>query len=333
MLRFRKIVHLVLLPILLFVISCENSSSSQENISSDSYNMALIEALDDEIMLVQQDKANLVEGDVLFSLSWGNLKGRPGMFDGDIESGHAMAIAFSDSFSVKPYFHQGGLNMGDVILLGPEGAITLKTLNGKNGGYVYLTAPGKPGKGHSGIFEPVSVPFSADYDYVFNVSGSDDFTAMDITLKSPSAKLAISNLEDGQSVALDQDLNIEWTGASAGSEVIIALLPFPGMEKVKMDHSGHPGKGPKGKKHPAPGVDPDFIRLNFDNHPAIISKIESNEGSLVIDQQSLSALVDSTNAGSLMLHISAIETSNESRNDISISKIIRMNDRIVLNLE
>lgn len=336
MFSVRKVVAFLLALNFVIFISCENSSDSTETASTDAYNMALIQSLDDEIQIIQTKNIAVKESDALFSLDWGNVKGHPRIPMEDIETGHAMAVAFSESFSEKPFLHTGGLDMGDVALQTADGAVNLNVLNGRNDGFVYMTAPPHPARGRHSIpdFEPVSVNFTADYDYTFNVSGSDEFTAMDVTLKTPSAKLNITNLTDGQVIGIDRDLNIEWNGASESSPVIVAVLPFRGPREPKEGGRQHgPGGQGHGQRPPRPDMNPDFIRLNMNNHPAIIKTSETNEGSLTIGQQEITALIDSTNAKSLMLHVSAVDATTETINELTVAKVIRMNDRIVLDIE
>ena len=146
-------------------------------------------------------------------------------------------------------------------------------------------------------------------------------------LQSPAAKLNIINLADGQAIDSTQDLQVNWDGASANSSIIVALLPFHNpdiMDGSISDHRrGHEkGREAHGDRHGGPVQDPDFI-----------GNATSNTGTFTVSQQDIAGLVSSTNAQSLMLTVSALDESSETIDNLAINKIIRMNDRVVLNLQ
>ena len=163
-----KKVSLILWLLILFnLIACQNGTDSSNVQSTESYNMALIQSLDDEIQIIQNEKIKLAldTGDALFSLNWGNIKGRPDSTGVFTETGHAMAIAYSDSISEKPYFHMGGLDIGDITLTTPDGSLDLNTIGGQRGGYVYISAPEGPFHGRRGKieFEPMVVTLCCNH--------------------------------------------------------------------------------------------------------------------------------------------------------------------------
>ncbi|KAA3614207.1 MAG: hypothetical protein D8M58_18615 [Calditrichaeota bacterium] len=305
----------------LLFFACENSAEPKEEEKSD-FNSALIQSFDDEIKLVQNGSKDL-EGDAMFSLSWGKLKAP--FLDLEFEMGNAMAVAFDEKETKRGYFHFGGLDMGDVLLEMPSDTLHLNGINGRGGSYIYISAPKIEGRGRHGFdsFNFSMVPFDANSDYIFKTSGSDDIEAMTVSFKTPQALLSISNLEEGQAINPSEDLVIDWQGAAAESKILIALLPF---------HNPN-GRGKDRLKLRDLKDNPDFVRLDFENHPVIIEMMDDNNGTFTIPAEKLSELVESVDAKSLLLHIAAIDFTSEEINSKLINKLIRMNDKTVLVIE
>ncbi len=325
-----KILGFGLIALIAFVmLGCEQASAPVNNEEQD-YNAELMQAFDDEIEIVYGDSLAQLAGDAMFSLSWGKIK--TPIRNLDFEIGHAMAVAF-DGSAEKGFFRFGGLNMGDLTLEVPGDTISLNGINGHGGSYVYLSTPKTNGRGRHGFdsFNFSFIPFIPNTDYVFHASGSDEFDAIDVGLKTPASLISISNLASGDSIATDQDLVINWEGASEASHILIALLPFN-------NPFGRPDKFKRGQFRGRRGAlsfdeRKDFIRLKFKDHPAILTKLDSNTGSYTIAADDIAELVKSIDAKSLVLHVAAIEFENEEINSKVINKLIRMNDRVILGIK
>lgn len=310
------------------IFACEQSAEPKIETPLD-YNSALIRSFDDEIQLIYDNRSDLNKGDVMFSLSWGRINAP--VWDLALEIGHAMAVAFDGQESKRGYFYFGGLDMGAVTLEMPSDTVELNGINGHGGSYVYLSTPKLEGRGRHGFdnFNFSMVPFEASSPYIFKATGSDEFEAITVGLTTPETLISLSSLTDGQKIAPDEDLVIEWQGASAESHILIALLPFH-------NPNGRPGNiGPRDRKKVRYdyGKNIEFIRLDFQNHPVIVKKLDSNNGAYTITAEELKELVESIDAKSLMLHLSAIELSSEEIDSKLVNKMIRMTDRVILEIE
>jgi len=333
-----KIILALFITLSLVLVSCEKGLESNDSFASsgnDTEN-AIVQSVDDEIGLLNKSLFD-DSSDVTVALSWGEIKRNKD--DEPQLMGHALAIAH-DANAEKTFFRPGGLDMGDVTLSTPTQEITLNAISPKQArGTVYISAPKRFKRSHFGLEPELDIiDFVSNGTYTFTTTGSDDIEAMNLSIVAPAALPKITNLADGAEIGGENDLVIEWSGASANSQIILVIVPFKERPAMNGKHNGKGkgghGKGGKGKHGGKPqGSKPgsgNHIRLGLEDGSSIVKSFTSNLGTATIPASEILNLIENTSETMLMLHLAAVDVADEVVNSKTVRKLIRMNDRIVL---
>lgn len=318
---------LLFLAALFMFAGCEQSSAPQAEAEPD-YNNDLMLAFDDELRLALDENTDTLKADGMFSLSWGKFK--IPFLGSSFTTGHAMAVAFSGS-QQRGYFQYGGIDMGTVNLSFAGDTLELNSMRGKRNNYVYLSLPNFKNRqrGQFKVFDFSMVPFLTNTTYTFSASGSDDFDAVNLSMQTPEAMLELTNITEGQSINPAEDLTVEWTGGKSGNTILLAVMPFHSFYGQKNKSAN----GKQWRKNFSNSNNADFIRLDYKNHPVIFKKLSVNDGTFTFTAAELTDLANSIEADALFLHIAAIDLVQETSGTRTLNKVIRMHDRVVLELQ
>ena len=324
----------VSLIVLLLLGSCQKAvdpGNTQQGSSADNLELSAAQGLDDDLGYMEPTFSPADSVDALFAISWGRF--RLPFFRQNINMGHASAVAFKKDANPGPYFHLGGLDMGDVTLTMPDDTLQLKPFRGAQDNFVYLSLnpPGQDGNnsGENGMiharqifsFFPFSqVNFNADAVYSFSTTGSNDFPAISTSLHTPESLLTISGLTDGQDVSIDNGLTITWSGATERSKILVA---------VTIGHRFDFRGGARGDKNDLQNM----VRLNFENFPIIIKTFKQNIGSVTISKSEIQDLLNQVDSKTLAINVSAIDFEKEAISNRMIGKMIRMHDRLFVTVK
>ena len=322
---FRVSFGLILLTIL---FSCQKAIGPEvkQGTTQDNLELSVAQGLDDDLGYMEPSFSVSDSVDALFALSWGRI--RMPFFQQSFIMGHASAVAFSQDVNPGPYFHQGGLDMGDVTLTTPDDTLQLEPFRGVQNNFVYLSInmPSPSDNGMSGghrffsAFPFSQITFHPDAAYTFSATGSDVFPAVLSVLHTPQNLLTISNLSDGQDVSIDDGLEIRWTGATPRSKILVA---------VTIGHRFDFRNGARGDKTDLQNS----VRLNFENFPIIIKTYKQNIGSVTLSKAELSDMLKDVDSKTLALNVSAIDFEKEQISEKMIGKMIRMHDRIFVTIQ
>jgi hypothetical protein len=228
--------------------------------------------------------------------------------------------------------------VGTVTLSYPGGAVDVTKRVTPDGRVLYETF-GKARRHSSAV--PVNIPFVAGGAYTFGVSGSEAFPAGVFQVTAPSSLLTITGRANGDPVAKDQDLTVNWTGGSTADSVLVRIVPHLRREQMQVreqrdGHDGSPGHmggdGPKGRREgpfmvggPMEGMGPEFRRG--------IVVMAANTGSYTISAADLGSLLSGTEAAELMIGVTQVVRKSVTHNGTPLTILLRNGDRLVLQVK
>lgn len=224
----------------LLLIGCQSDPNSpeQNNLFSD---QPAYQTVDGDLAFMKAGGMSLDSAAGVFSIGWNEIF-RPFMDSSRIK-GMAFAVAFGERQSDLPHFRKFGLNMGDITINYPGNQVDMYKHFHPRRGVAYSLFERPFGQCNSENM----LEFIPNTEYEFEVSGSENFAPITITLTSPSALMDITSPTFGEIINPAEDLTIDWVGGNAG-KVGIRLMP------AFRPHGGHDG-GPGGM-HGRPGSDP-----------------------------------------------------------------------------
>jgi hypothetical protein len=223
----------------------------------------------------------------VFSIGWNEIF-RPFMDSSRIK-GMAFAVAFGERQSDLPHFRKFGLNMGDITINYPGNQVEMHKHFHPLRGVAYSLFERPFGQCNSENM----LEFIPNTDYEFEVSGSENFAPISITLTSPAVLMNITSPAFGEVIDPAQDLTINWEGGNEG-KVGIRLMP------AFRPHRGHDG-GPGGM-HEGPGSDPmpPMDRVIF-----VI--LDENTGTYTFPAQQIQRILNGIPANGLRAEVSQMD--------------------------
>jgi len=216
----------------------------------------------------------------VFSIGWNEMF-RPFMDSAEVK-GMAFAVAFGERNTDLPHFKKFGLDMGEVFINYTGNHIEMHKRFHERRGTAYSLF--KRPFGHSENL----LEYIPNTEYQFEVTGSEFFAPITITLTSPNALMDITSPANGQVIDPTQDLTINWEGGKEG-KVGVRLMPH------LRPHRG-PGGGPgrMGENHPP------FDRIIF-----VI--LETNTGTYTFPAQQIQRILNGIPANGLMAEVSQMD--------------------------
>jgi len=294
------------------------------------YNDLYLQSVDDEFGLMDGPLPALMDSaQAVFSVTWGHM-GFPGL-PFRVETGQAFAAARETTGSFP--LHNGGVDMGDVVLETPHGDVELNPFHAFRGRFVYSSFgmpadSGQHGRGRSPVhgfnfFNFNTITFEANAVYSFNVNGSDQFPAMTIQLETPSAKAEILSVNNGATPDSTHDLSIRWQGGDADYDVLIVIIPFANPHGRPGNRNFKPGDKP----------DTEMIRPDIFGKPVVARFLEENNGSYTFPREEWTRALEKFDTKSLMVNVSLVKAQRDEISGKTVVGIIRLQDRQLVSLQ
>ncbi|NWG28128.1 MAG: hypothetical protein HXY48_06285 [Ignavibacteriaceae bacterium] len=262
----------------LLLIGCQSEPNApNQNLLND---QASFNTVDNDLALMKDGGMRLDSAAGVFSIGWNEMF-RPFMDSAEVK-GMSFAVAFGERNTDLPHFKKFGLDMGDVFINYTGNHIEMHKRFHERRGTAYSLF--KRPFGHSENL----LEYIPNTEYQFEVTGSEFFAPITITLTSPNALMDITSPANGQVIDPTQDLTINWEGGKEG-KVGVRLMPH------LRPHRG-PGGGPggMGENHPP------FDRIIF-----VI--LETNTGIYTFSAEQIQRILNGIPANGLMAEVSQMD--------------------------
>lgn len=271
---------------LLLLVSCQSDPNSPDpngNLSDQlSYS-----AVDTDLALMKSGGMIVDSAAGVFSIGWNEMF-RPFMDSAEIK-GMAFAVAFGERPTDLPHFRKFGLDMGEIFINYSGNQVEMYKHTHPRRGVAYSLFERPFGHCESENL----LEFIPNTEYQFEVTGSENFEPITITLTSPSALMNITSPTFGEIINPAEDLTINWEGGNEG-KVGIRLMPD---FRHRRGHDGGPGGGHEG---PGPNQNPPMHRVIF-----II--LETNTGTYTFSAEQIQELLNGIPANGLRAEVSQMD--------------------------
>jgi hypothetical protein len=296
----------------LFLLGCQSEVNSPEQ-NSLANDQLTYQAVDNDLALMKDGGMPLDSAAAVFSIGWNEIF-RPFMDSSKIK-GMAFAVAFGDSETDFTHLKKIGLDMGDISINYSGNQVEMyKHIHPKRGiAYSLFERP----FGH--CESENMLEFIPNTEYKFEVSGSEAFAPITITLTSPSALMNITSPTFGEVINPAEDLTINWEGGNAG-KVGIRLMP-------NLKPRRGPGGGPGGM-HGEPGHDPmpPMDRVIF-----VI--LESNTGTYTFTAEQIQELINGLNVNGLRAEVSQMDFGEVAHQNGTIHTAMRNGNSVMMRIQ
>jgi hypothetical protein len=267
----------ILLSLLLIGCHSEPNSPDQNNFLNDQVSF---ETVDTDLALMKDGGMPLDSAAGVFSIGWNEMF-RPIMDSAEVK-GMAFAVGFGERVTDLPHFKKFGLDMGEVFINYPGNHIQMQKKFHQRRGVAYSLF--RRPFGHSENL----LEYIPNTEYQFEVTGSEFFAPITITLTSPNALMDITSPANGQVIDPTQDLTINWEGGTEG-KVGVRLMPHL-----------RPHRGPGGGPGRMEENHPPFDRIIF-----VI--LETNTGTYTFPSQQIQRILNGIPANGLMAEVSQMD--------------------------
>lgn len=266
----------------IFLFGCKSEVNSPDRNEFLNDQLAY-QAVDNDLALMKDGGMPLDSAAGVFSIGWNEIF-RPFMDSSKIK-GMAFAVAFGERGTDLQHLRKFGLDMGDITINYSGNQVEMYKHTHPMRGIAYSLFERPFGRCNSENM----LEFIPNTDYEFEVSGSEAFTPITITLTSPSALMNITSPAFGDFIDPTQDLIINWDGGNEG-KVGVRLMP-----------AMRPRKGPGGM-HGGPGQEPmpPMDRVIF-----VI--LETNTGAYTFTAQQIQELINGIPADGLRAEVSQMD--------------------------
>lgn len=301
------IVLLGILSLLLFT-SCQSDPNSPEpnNNLSDQLSYS---AVDSDLALMKSGGMSLDSIAGVFSIGWNEIF-RPFMDSSEVK-GMAFAVAFGERPTDLPHFRKFGLDMGEIFINYSGNQVEMyKHIHPRRGvAYSLFERP----FGHHNSENLLE--FIPNTEYQFDVTGSEYFEPITITLTSPSALINITSPDFGEIINPAEDLTITWEGGEEG-KVGIRLMP-------NLRHRKGPG-GEPGGRHGDP---------NQPMHRVIFVILETNTGTYTFTAQQIQELIQGIPANGLRAEVSQMDFGEVEHENGTLRTAMRNGNSVMVRIQ
>ncbi len=251
----------------IFTACNEVNSPQRDSFLADKNNS--FETIDSDLFLLKEGGMDIDASAGIFSIGWNEIF-RP--FD---DERHIMGMAFAVAFGEFNDHHKFGLNMGSVFInYGDHNVELHKKTNDKRGTMYSLFK--RPFGDSDQLLE-----FIPGTEYQFEVTGSDRFSPITLSLTSPDALIDITSHDHGDVIDPTQDLTVTWEGGKDDGMVAVRMMPIALHKKGRKD------------------------RLHFDH---IIFKIlDTNTGEYTLTSEQIQELLIRVDARHFVLGVSQMD--------------------------
>ena len=296
----------------LFFWGCQSDPNSPDgnNILTD---QPAYETVDGDLALMKAGGMPLDSAAGVFSIGWNEIF-RPFMDTSNIK-GMAFAVAFGERPADLPHFKRFGLDMGDVFINYSGSQIQMyKNIHPRMGvAYSLFERP-------FGHCEPENLlEFIPNTDYQFEVTGSEYFAPVTITVTSPSALMNITSPDFGEVIDPTQDLTINWEGGNEG-KVGVRLMPHL---RPRRGHDGGPG-GRHGEPGPEPMPPMDRV---------IFVILDENTGTYTFTAEQIQELISGIPVNGLRAEVSQMDFGEVQHENGTLRTAMRNGNSIMLRLQ
>ncbi len=276
----------IVISFFLFFWGCQSevSSPDQNDFLADQMSY---ETVDNDLAFMKDGGMRLDSAAGVFSIGWNEIF-RPFMDSSRIK-GMAFAVAFGERPTDLPHFRKFGLDMGEITINYSGNQIEMYKHSHPRRGVAYSLFERPFGKCNSENM----LEFIPNTDYQFEVSGSENFAPITITLTSPSALMNITSPSFGEIINPAEDLTLNWEGGNEG-KVGIRLMP---AFKPRKGHDDG-----RGGKHGGPGHDP-----KPPMHRVIFVILETNPGTYTFTAEQIQELINGIPADGLRAEVSQMD--------------------------
>jgi hypothetical protein len=269
-----------LLAVTLLLIGCQSEVNSPDR--NELLNDQLsYETVDSDLALMKDGGMPLDSAAGVFSIGWNEIF-RPFMDSSRIK-GMAFAVAFGERPTDLPHFRKFGLDMGEIFINYSGNHIEMHKRFHERRGTAYSLFK-RPFGNSENLLE-----YIPNTEYQFEVTGSEFFAPITISLTSPNALMDITSPANGQVIDPTQDLTINWEGGKEG-KVGVRLMPH-----IKPHRGPHGGHG-----EPPPSHHPPFDRIIF-----VI--LDTNIGTYTFSAEQIQILLNGIQADGLMSEVSQMD--------------------------
>lgn len=247
----------------------------------------------------------------VFSIGWNEIF-RPFMDSSEMK-GMAFAVAFGERPTDLPHFRKFGLDMGEISVNYSGNQVEMyKHIHPRRGvAYSLFERP-------FGNCESENLlEFIPNTQYQFEVTGSENFAPITITLTSPSALMNITSPAFGEIINGEEDLTINWEGGIEG-KVGIRLMP-------DFRHHRGPG-GEPGGRHGDPNQNPPMHRVIF-----VI--LDTNTGTYTFTAQQIEELLNGIPANGLRAEVSQMEFGQVEHENGTLRTAMRNGNSVMLRIQ
>jgi hypothetical protein len=249
----------------------------------------------------------------VFSIGWNEIF-RPFMDSSRIK-GMAFAVAFGERPTDLPHFRKFGLDMGNVFINYSGNQIEMYKHNHPRRGIAYSLFERPFGHCESENL----LEFIPNTEYQFEVTGSEVFAPITITLTSPAALMNITSPAFGEIINPAEDLTINWEGGNEG-KVGIRLMP-------DFRHRGGHNGGPGGM-HGGPGHEP---------HPpmdrVIFVILDTNTGTYTFSAEQIQELINGIPADGLRAEVSQMDFGEVEHENGTIRTAMRNGNSVMMRFQ
>jgi hypothetical protein len=300
-LKISIIFPLLAITLLLFGCKSEVNSPDQNDLLSDQLSY---ETVDSDLALMKDGGMPLDSAAGVFSIGWNEMF-RPFMDSAEVK-GMAFAVAFGERETDLPHFKKFGLDMGNVFINYTGNHIEMHKRFHERRGTAYSLF--KRPFGHSDNL----LEFIPNTEYQFEVTGSELFAPITISLISPNTLMDITSPTNGQVIDPTQDLTINWEGGKEG-KVGVRLMPHP-----------RPHRGPHGE--PPPPHHPPFDRIIF-----VI--LDTNTGTYTFPAQQIQRILNGIQADGLMAEVSQMDFGEVEHENGMLHTAMKNGSSVMLRIE
>ncbi len=220
----KKTLPLILLTsafVFIFSACNEVNSPQRDSFLADKNNS--FETIDSDLFLLKEGGMDIDAAAGIFSIGWNEIF-RP--FD---DERHIMGMAFAVAFGEPNDRHKFGLNMGSVFINYGDHQMELHKKTNDRRGTMYSLFK-RPFGDSDQLLE-----FIPNTEYQFEVTGSDRFSPITLSLISPDALMDITSHDHGNVIDPAQDLTVTWEGGNDDGKVAVRLMPFSLRKKGRKD--------------------------------------------------------------------------------------------------
>jgi hypothetical protein len=274
------------ISILLFFWGCQSEVNSPDRNDLNSDQLAY-QAVDNDLALMKDGGMPLDSAAGVFSIGWNEIF-RPFMDSSEVK-GMAFAVAFGERGTDLQHLRKFGLDMGDITINYSGNQVEMYKHTHPMRGIAYSLFERPFGHCESENM----LEFMPNTEYEFEVTGSEYFAPITITLTSPFALMDITSPAFGEFINPAVDLTINWEGGNEG-KVGVRLMPD---FRPRRGHDGGPGGMHGG---PGPEPMPPMDRVIF-----VI--LDENTGTYTFTSEQIQELINGIPADGLRAEVSQMD--------------------------